>query len=95
MENGELPEIALRREIEEELCYAVGVLEPLPPVQHVYDFGVIRLLPFLGRCETRPAMRLTEHMDGKWVALAEWKTLDWAPADISVIQRILDSEKKR
>lgn len=89
IEDGEVAEQALRREINEELGIELGALAPLPTFEHRYDFGAIRLNPFLSRCDGCPVLQLTEHVDAKWIALPEWKSLEWAPADLPVIAYLL------
>jgi len=82
---GESPEIALRREIREELCIDLTELSPLASITHAYDFGVIHLLPYLAKCEQHPDIRLTEHTEFCWVSLEEALSLEWAPADLPVL----------
>lgn len=88
VEAGESPEEAIRREIREELHLELGLLEALTPVEHKYDFGRIRLLPFLARCRSRPAVHLVEHIDARWIATADFATLEWAPADVPILGEI-------
>ena len=47
VESGEKPEEALRRDIKEELTWKVTDLEQLPDSVYLYEFGTIRLTPFL------------------------------------------------
>lgn len=89
VEEGESPEDALRREIQEELGIGVGELKPLPAVTHVYEFGTIRLLPFKSACERHPTLTLAEHVAARWVSATDWQSLEWAPADVPVITDIL------
>ncbi len=89
VEEGESPECALRREIQEELGIGVGALQPMPAVAHVYEFGTIRLLPFKSSCATRPRLTLTEHIDAKWIDPSDWQSLQWTPADIPIIHDLL------
>jgi 8-oxo-dGTP diphosphatase len=88
VEFGEDPEVALRREIHEELCYKVVRVEALPVVVHSYDFGLIRLLPFLSVCKERPLFTLTEHITACWIDPLDWQSLEWAPADIPIIKNL-------
>lgn len=91
VEDGESPELALRRELLEELdldLSLVGICEPLTPVTHIYDFATIRLIPFLVRCDKRPALHLVEHVDHCWITTADCE-LAWAPADIPVLAEVL------
>jgi len=92
VEADESTEEALRREILEELEISIGDLSPLPHADHTYDFGSIRLLPYRGTCETRPILHLTEHADACWIDLKNWTSLKWAPADVPVIQYLLNNE---
>lgn len=92
IEAGENPESALIREIVEELCLKLEVVRPLPPVIHSYDFGHIRLHPFLSLCEKRPQFKLTEHIAACWISLENWASLHWAPADIPIIAYMLEKE---
>jgi 8-oxo-dGTP diphosphatase len=88
VEAGESAEEALRREIREELHLELGPLEAITPVEHDYDFGRIRLLPFLGRCAERPKLQLVEHIDARWIVPADFATLEWAPADVPILGEI-------
>ncbi len=90
VEVGEHPENALRREIEEELLWTVGEIEPLSEVKHAYDFGIIRLTPFLHRCAERPSLSLTEHIDSRWMHSSDWDGYTWAPADVPVVKQLLN-----
>jgi 8-oxo-dGTP diphosphatase len=92
IENGETPEVALRREIKEELAWEIGALEPLSIVEHSYDFADIQLIPFLHRCKVRPHIVLTEHIDSKWMQKSDWHTYSWAPADLPVISQLLSKD---
>jgi len=88
VEDGESPEQGLRREIQEELRLPLPCLEPLSPVTHRYDFGTIRLLPFLARCDPRPGVHLVEHTEARWIQLSQADALEWAPADIPVVKEL-------
>ncbi len=89
VEDGESPEEALRRELREELHLDVGSLQPLTPVTHQYEFGAICLIPFLARCDFRPALKLVEHSAAKWVTVHTVDTLEWAPADLPILAELL------
>ncbi|MCD8482294.1 MAG: (deoxy)nucleoside triphosphate pyrophosphohydrolase [Verrucomicrobia bacterium] len=94
VEQGEDPESALRREIKEELGIALGDVYRQLEVLHCYDFGTIQLIPFLARCHEHPLIVLHEHADSCWLTLNKWQSLQWAPADIPVIENLLNSEPK-
>ena len=95
VEEGESPEAALRREIQEELGIRLGALQPMPAVTHEYEFGTIRLLPYQSFCDSRPDLMLTEHIAAKWLCLSDWNSLQWAPADIPVIHELCKNPLSR
>ncbi|MBU8791150.1 (deoxy)nucleoside triphosphate pyrophosphohydrolase [Oceanobacillus caeni] len=87
IEQGELPEEALRREIEEEMKCKVLVKEKVEHTIYEYDFGIVHLTTFI--CELKEGTPvLTEHIDIKWLQPDELPTLDWAPADIPAIEKL-------
>jgi len=93
IDSGESAEAALRREIIEELGIELGALTRLPAVTHAYDFGTIQLIPFLSKVDTRPHLgELHAHAAARWIALDEWDQLQWAPADVPIIERLLQTE---
>lgn len=85
VEAGESAEVALRRELREELQLEVGSLQAMEPVVHTYEFGTIRLLPFLAQCQERPKVQLMEHSDFRWAACDALTSFEWAPADLPVV----------
>lgn len=94
VEQGENNEIALRREIEEELQIQLGPLQELTGVHHSYDFGNIFLPPFLCHCSQHPSLTLVEHKAVQWIYLDQWEELNWAAADLPVIISLLEERKK-
>lgn len=93
IDTGESAEEALRREIIEELGIELGALTRLHAVTHTYDFGTIQLIPFLLKLEARPQLgELHAHATARWIALDEWDQLQWAPADLPIIERLLKTE---
>lgn len=89
----ESAEDALRREIIEELGVELGALTRLPAVIHAYEFGTIMLIPFLSKVDSRPQLgELHAHAAVRWIALDEWGKLQWAPADLPIIERLLQTE---
>lgn len=90
VEEGESPQEALHRELEEELCVRIHLTGELPPSTHAYPGLVVTLHPF--RCRiVSGEITLTEHAEGRWVAPAELPSLDFAPADLPIITRYLES----
>ncbi|MGJ8652603.1 MAG: (deoxy)nucleoside triphosphate pyrophosphohydrolase [Opitutaceae bacterium] len=93
IDTGESAEEALRREIMEELGIELGALTRLTAVTHAYDFCTIQLIPFLSKGDTRPQLgELHAHAAARWIALDEWDQLQWAPADLPIIEKLLKKE---
>lgn len=90
VEPGEAPEAALHRELKEELGCEVRVIEKLDPCEHAYDWGVIRLIPFVcelvdGGVEPHPH----EHSELAWVSPVDLGGFELAPADVPVVEMLL------
>lgn len=89
IENGEQPEEALVREIHEELNCQIQVIEKLEHTVYEYEFGIVHLTTFLCKLvEGTP--QITEHAAIKWVNASELSALDWAPADIPTVKKLLE-----
>ncbi len=89
VEPGEAPEVALFRELREELGCDVFVRRALPRFTHDYGTVVIEMIPFV--CELAPASpppHAHEHAALAWVAVGELKTYDLAPADWPVLEHL-------
>lgn len=87
VEVGESLENALIREIKEELKMNVSVEKLFLTVNHTYpDFNII-MHSFLCNVESRE-LELTEHLDARWLAVNELDSLDWAGADIPIVEKL-------
>lgn len=88
IEDGETPQEALRREIEEEMLCTVKIGKLIEETIYEYDFGIIHLTTFYCQLvEGRPT--LTEHISMKWLEPNQLKLLEWAPADIPAVNKIM------
>ncbi|WP_430868734.1 (deoxy)nucleoside triphosphate pyrophosphohydrolase [Demequina aurantiaca] len=88
VEPGETARDALVREITEELQCVVSVGSELETTSYDYDFGTVILTTFF--CElVSGAPRFTEHADVRWLPPADLPALDWAPADLPAVARIV------
>ena len=93
IDHSETADVALRREIQEELGLKLGQLTKHPAVTHRYDFGTIQLTPFITRVETHPEIsHLHAHEAAQWIALKDWDQLHWTPADVPIIEKLLQTE---
>ena len=87
VEGEESPEVALEREVTEELGCAVLVGDRITTTRHEYDFAVITLTTYY--CQLLDGEpQLTEHHEVKWVSPTALSHLEWAPADIPAVQLI-------
>jgi 8-oxo-dGTP diphosphatase len=89
---GESPEACLKRELIEEMGVEIDLVRPLDPVTHQYSFFTVTLYPFV--CTIRSGeIVLREHAAIKWLPPDELLWLDWAEADIPLIERYLQTRK--
>jgi len=87
IETGETPQEALRREIDEELLCDVEVGDVITTTLHEYDFGVVSLTTLWAEL-VGGEPQLTEHAGVKWLAPADLKSVEWAPADVPAVEII-------
>jgi 8-oxo-dGTP diphosphatase len=81
----ETPEDCLIREINEELGLDIEIIRQLPAFQHKYpNQKTIELLPFICKIINGEII-LKEHQQVKWLGKNELLSLDWAEADISIV----------
>ena len=94
IESGESAEGALVRELREELGVKVSVHEKLTISTHTYEPFTIRLHPFLVRIDEGEAVA-REHEAIRWIPLEGMRELRWAPADLPIVEEILDLKNGR
>jgi len=88
IEQGELPQQALKREIMEELSLDVNVGELLVSVNHQYPDFTIIMHAYICGCKD-VSLVLKEHLDSKWLLKDELLSLDWAAADVPIVHQLL------
>lgn len=88
VEVNEAIEDTIVREIAEELNLEIKVNQFLIQVDHSYpDFRII-MDTFL--CEiVNGELHLNEHLDHKWLSSEELNQLDWAAADIPIVNELI------
>jgi len=87
IEEAESPEDALRREIREELDTEISVGELIDTVE--YDYPTFHLSMDCFLCEVLSGdLVLKEHEAACWLTKEQLDTVDWLPADITIIEKI-------
>ena len=81
----------IKREIKEELNIEIEVLKSLS--NSIYDYGVfkINLIPFISNYVSGEII-LSEHKDYKLLDKSELLNLDWAEADLPIVEEFLKIE---
>jgi 8-oxo-dGTP diphosphatase len=88
IEKGETEENCLIREIKEELHIEIEILKRLTPSIHEYPNLTIELIPFIAN-HLSGEITLTEHQEYKLLLKNELNELDWAEADIPILNEYL------
>ena len=87
IEEGETPDEALVREIQEELCVNIRVEDFITIVNHEYKTFSITMHAYL--CTILSGkLTLTEHLDSRWLSVEELESVDWAPADVPIVEKV-------
>lgn len=87
IELGEIPEAAIVREIKEELDTEIEVVKLLDTVE--YDYPQFHLSMDCFICKIKSGdLVLKEHEAAKWLTKENLDSLDWLPADLSLIEKI-------
>ena len=88
IEADESKEEALRREIKEELNMDILIKDEFVTVCHQYPDFELTMYSFF--CYTKDSsLTLTEHLDFRWLANNELGELDWAAADVPIVEELM------
>lgn len=93
VEKDETPEEALQREIAEELLANISVEKLIIKVSHSYPDFDVTLKAFLCHFKSEVKFTLTEHISAKWLSYVELGSVEWAAADIPIVNKLKESEK--
>lgn len=88
IESGETPEQALAREIQEEFSCTISVGEKVEDTTYEYEKFIVRLETYKATIEDGHPIAI-EHAETKWVKRDELTGLDFAPADIPAVERLM------
>lgn len=87
IEAGETPQEALVREIREELDAEIQVGEKIDCVEYDYPAFHLSMECFWARIRSGE-LTLKEHEAARWLSREELDSVDWLPADLSLIRKI-------
>lgn len=88
IEIGESKAEALKREIEEELKMEITIDREFLTVNHQYPDFILTMYSFVCSCNNS-SLTLTEHIDFKWLDKNELEELDWAAADLPIMNKLV------
>ena len=88
IEESETKQEALKREITEELNCGIEVFDQVEDTTYEYEKVIVRLETFMAKILSG-SPRLSEHAEMKWVSRENLETLNWAPADIPAIEKLV------
>jgi len=92
LESGETPEQCLSRELQEEFSITTRVGAFIG--ESVFDYGtkVVRLMAYQVE-HMAGDFELIDHDQSRWLALDELNSVEWAPADIPLVEQYLAMAK--
>lgn len=88
IESEETPQDALSREMQEELLCTIAIGDHVETTTHEYDFGFVTLTTFYATLLAGEP-QLTEHSEIRWIPADELLSVEWAPADIPAVERVM------
>ncbi|MFT6845526.1 MAG: 8-oxo-dGTP diphosphatase [Flavobacteriales bacterium] len=90
MEEGETQKEALHRELSEELNISTEIKSLFLTVIHQYPNFELTMHSFVCEMDSKELI-LREHIDKKWLTIKELKNLDWAAADIPIVDKLVSN----
>jgi len=90
IEGVETKEEALHRELLEELNLTIRIKSFFMTVIHEYPDFELTMHSFLCEVNTQE-LTLHEHIDHKWLKVTELQDLDWAAADIPIVNKLISN----
>lgn len=88
IETGETQKEALKRELEEELNINPVINDLFLTVVHQYPDFELTMHSYICEVDTKE-ITLNEHIDSKWLKLEELNSLDWAAADVPIVDKLV------
>jgi 8-oxo-dGTP diphosphatase len=90
IEEGETNEEALHRELLEELNLSTKIISSFMTVVHEYPDFELTMHSFMCEVDSKKLIR-HEHIDHKWLKINELTALDWAAADIPIVNKLVSN----
>lgn len=90
IEKGETKKEALQRELLEELSISVNIKSLYLTVVHEYPDFELTMHSFVCEVPTKE-LTLNEHISQEWLTLKELEQLDWAAADIPIVDKLVSN----
>jgi 8-oxo-dGTP diphosphatase len=90
LEVGETKEEALHRELLEELNISININSFFLTVVHQYPDFELTMHSFMCEVDSK-GLTLHEHIDSKWLKIKELTSLDWAAADMPIVEKLVSN----
>lgn len=90
VEEGETKEEALHRELLEELNLSTNIKNLFLTVVHQYPDFELTMHSFMCEVDSKE-LTLREHIDQKWLTINELTALDWAAADVPIVDKLVSN----
>ena len=91
IEKGETQKEALERELLEELNISVKIKSFFLTVVHAYPDFELTMHSYICEVESKE-LTLNEHISLKWLTFSELKELNWAAADVPIVDKLISNE---
>ena len=91
LEEGETKEEALNRELIEELSISTRIKSFFLTVIHQYPDFELTMHSYICEVDSKE-LTLHEHIDKKWLKIKELSSLDWAAADLPIVDKLIANE---
>ena len=88
IEKGESRKEALKRELFEELNISIKIKSLFLSVTHQYPDFELTMHGYICEIDTQDII-LNEHISKEWLNLNELKKLDWAAADVPIVDKLV------
>jgi 8-oxo-dGTP diphosphatase len=90
IEEGETKTEALKRELFEELNITANIKSLYLTVVHQYPDFELTMHGFICEVQTQE-LKLNEHISLEWLTINELKKLNWAAADIPIVNKLVSN----